>query len=283
VKDGERLALLVLLGAGAWYVTRTDPVTGRSVADDILQGLGLGSPSTGPIYGGLVDRPAPYSSSSPASGTSSSSGSSRTGQIIGLGGSVAAATLPALVGGGGTAAAAGSSAAAGGAGLGLAGALTITGVAAGAAVLAWAIISKGLFRGGEEGIHVNPARQEYLQAFNTHYGFPPYDPGLGDGRGFAKACGDVGMPGYEADRLLRRIHAADKDAEWKAATDDATVTFEAYERLKGAATLPAWRQQQLAGAVVFANGQTQQQLVAATISLGSGYADLVQDYMKAFL
>jgi hypothetical protein len=282
--NGNRAAVAVIVLGGAYYLTRRNPTTGRSLADDVLQGLGVG-PGTA--------RPAGYSSASPySSGASVGSSSTpaatanRTATYAAAGASIAASTLPAILGGsaaaGGGAAAAGGSAAGAGAGIGLAGALTITGVAAGAAILAWGIIEKGWFRGGEEALKVNPARDTYLQAYNQHYGFPASDPGLGDGRGFAQACGDVGMPGFEADRLLRRLHKADTINEWKAATADATATFEQYERLKGSSVLPAWRQQQLQGAIVFANGQTVTQLVAATLALGSGYADLVADYRRGF-
>ena len=33
---------------------------------------------------------------------------------------------------------------------------------AGAVLLAWAIVDKGLWRGGEEALHVNPARDRFL-------------------------------------------------------------------------------------------------------------------------
>lgn len=46
-----------------------------------------------------------------------------------------------------------------------AGALAATGIGAGAALLTWAIVKKGLFRGGEEGITVNPARDEWILQF----------------------------------------------------------------------------------------------------------------------
>lgn len=48
-----------------------------------------------------------------------------------------------------------------------AGALAATGIGAAGAILAWAIASKGLFRGGEEGIFVNPARDAFLANFAT--------------------------------------------------------------------------------------------------------------------
>lgn len=44
-------------------------------------------------------------------------------------------------------------------------ALAATGIGAGAALLTWAVVNKGLFRGGEEGIKVNPSRDAFLLQF----------------------------------------------------------------------------------------------------------------------
>jgi predicted lipid-binding transport protein (Tim44 family) len=255
----------------------------------LLSGLGLT-----PI-GPPTARTVPFAGTSPANNYSSAASpatasSSRGAQIAAAGASIAAPLLPGLIGGGGVAATtAGGGTAAGGAGIGLAGALTITGIAAGAAILAWAIIAKGLFRGGEEALKVSPARDEYFNAFNKQLGLP-----LGNGgddtaltlgfRRFAesfKAADGGGIPGYEVDRMLRRIHKADKVTEWQAATADVEQTWRAYESLPATGG-PPWRVAQLQGGVVFANGQTQAQLVAATIALGSGYADLVADYRRGF-
>lgn len=287
--QGNRAAVAVIILATAYYLTRSNPATGRSRADDLLSGLGL-SP-----LGPPTARTVPFAGSSPANNytgnpSPATSSSSRGAQLLGAGASIAASTLPAVLGGGGAAASsAASGAAAGGAGIGLAGALAITGVAAGAAILAWAIIAKGLFRGGEEALKVSPARDEYFNAFNKQLGLP-----LGNGgndtaltlgfrtiAGNLRAADGAGIPGYEVDRMLRRIHAADKITEWQAATADVEQTFRAYESLPSTGG-PAWRVSQLQGGVVFANGQTQQQLIASTLALGSGYADLVTLYRGAF-
>ena len=50
------------------------------------------------------------------------------------------------------------------------------GIGAGVAALYWAISSKGLFRGGEEALVVNPARDRYIQFWGP--------PGTGPGSGF---------------------------------------------------------------------------------------------------
>jgi hypothetical protein len=49
--------------------------------------------------------------------------------------------------------------------LGLSGGLVATGIGAGAAVIAWGVIDKGWFRGGEEGVKVNPNRDVFLSQF----------------------------------------------------------------------------------------------------------------------
>ena len=50
------------------------------------------------------------------------------------------------------------------------------GIGAGVAALYYAIAVKGLFRGGEEALHVNPVRDKYLAMFGP--------PGTGEGSGF---------------------------------------------------------------------------------------------------
>ena len=59
----------------------------------------------------------------------------------------------------------------------LAGTLT-AGIGAAVGVLAWAIGSKGLFRGGEEALYVNPARDRYIQFWGP--------PGTGPESGFSR-------------------------------------------------------------------------------------------------
>src|SRR5262245_9090429 len=43
------------------------------------------------------------------------------------------------------------------------------GLAAGGLLLSWAIVDKGLFRGGEEGVKVNPARDAFFNSFVQGY------------------------------------------------------------------------------------------------------------------
>jgi len=89
-------------------------------------------------------------------------GSAAVGAMLGIGGTTAAA------GAGAAAAATGGGAGVVGAtagGIGLAGTVAITGGIAGAAVLTWAVWKKGLFRGGEEALLVNPDRDQFLLQF----------------------------------------------------------------------------------------------------------------------
>lgn len=53
------------------------------------------------------------------------------------------------------------------AGIGSAAAIATAGIAAGVGLLAWGIMDKGWFRGGEEGITVNPNRDEFLSQFSN--------------------------------------------------------------------------------------------------------------------
>lgn len=56
------------------------------------------------------------------------------------------------------------------AGVGLVGAAAVAtaGIAAGVGLLAWGIADKGWFRGGEEGVKVNPARDRFLAQFASY-------------------------------------------------------------------------------------------------------------------
>jgi len=60
---------------------------------------------------------------------------------------------------------AGAAGIAGAVGLGSAAAVATAGIAAGVGLLVWGIADKGWFRGGEEGVKVNPARDNYLSQF----------------------------------------------------------------------------------------------------------------------
>lgn len=80
----------------------------------------------------------------------------------------AASAIGGLFAGGGAAAAGGGGAglAAGvGGGIGAGATIAITGGIAGGVLLTWAVWKKGLFRGGEEALHVNPDRDQFEKQF----------------------------------------------------------------------------------------------------------------------
>lgn len=109
---------------------------------------------------------------------------------------------------------------AGAAGLAGSAALAATGIGAAAAVLTWAITSKGLFRGGEEGIRVNPMRDDFLGHF------APLDQ-------WRDARNPPGFSGFAAlvhyvtgsDGLAVSVFRADREASFKAAVDAASAAL----------------------------------------------------------
>jgi hypothetical protein len=150
--------------------------------------------------------------------------SSLTPQAISAGIATVGAIGGAVTAGGGAAGTTGAAGAAGG--IGTAAAFTAAGIAAGAAVLTWAIISRGLFRGGWEGTKGNELRDAWFQPF-----IDQYFPGSGSDRQFdayLRAAADAGLPGDVAERLISAIYAADSDSEWQAATADVSQQFEYY-------------------------------------------------------
>lgn len=100
----------------------------------------------------------------------------------------------------------------------LAGTLT-AGIGAGIGVLAWAIGSKGLFRGGEEALYVNPARDRYLAFFGP--------PGTGPGSGFhnlaARLTEITGEP--NGSHYFSALKAADTTEKLIKATLDIQQVF----------------------------------------------------------
>lgn len=87
-----------------------------------------------------------------------------------------------------------------------------TGIGAGAGLLTWGVWKKGLFRGGEEALHVNPARDQYLLQFGP--------PGTGDGSGFHTLAATLTNLTQEdgGGMLFRALIQADSLDELTAAT-----------------------------------------------------------------
>jgi hypothetical protein len=91
-----------------------------------------------------------------------------------------------------------------GLGLGLTGGLVATGIGAIGGVLAWGVLRQGWFRGGEEALVVNPARDQFLAQF------APIDP-------YTDAANPQGFYGLawllaelgDGDRLHRALRSAE--------------------------------------------------------------------------
>jgi hypothetical protein len=84
-------------------------------------------------------------------------------------------------------------------------------VGAAAALLTWGIVQKGWFRGGEEALHVNPARDQFVSAFK------PLDQvrwGIPGGHGLAALL--TGVTGQEAGgRWQLALNRADTRVEFE--------------------------------------------------------------------
>ncbi|MGH7465931.1 MAG: hypothetical protein ACREK1_12195, partial [Longimicrobiales bacterium] len=92
-------------------------------------------------------------------------------------------------------------------------------------VLTWAIASKGLFRGGEEGIRVNPMRDAFLANFGglDQWRDSRNPPGFS---GFAALIHHL----YGSDALAVAVFQADKERTFKAAVDAASAVIAADPR-----------------------------------------------------
>jgi hypothetical protein len=137
--------------------------------------------------------------------------------FAGLFGGGGAGLLGGLTGGGGSAAAGGAGAAAG-AGGGVMGGLgafftnpwTI-GIGASLAGL-MAIWQSGLFRGGEEGTQVNPARDAFFGGFQQQFGGDQFSA-------IAQAFASAGVSGDIAQQLIKAVYDADTMKEFQAAAE----------------------------------------------------------------
>jgi len=145
-----KMLVLLALGGGVLYVLlRRNPVTGQTMLEQLVtptaaygmqDQFGYRGPGNTSGYG-----PAQPPSKSTAVIGAIGAGSAAVGALAGIGGSTAAA---ATAGGIGTAATIG-----------------LTAGIAGGVLLTWAVWKKGLFRGGEEALLVNPDRDQFLLQF----------------------------------------------------------------------------------------------------------------------
>jgi hypothetical protein len=146
----KTVVVVGLAGAAAYFLfIRRNPATGLALVDELL------------VPRAATDLPTHNPGNTSAYGQAAP-GAPRT-SAIGVIGASSAAVGGLLASGGSTAAAgAGATAAATGTGIGVASTIAITGGIAGAALLTWAVWKKGLFRGGEEALLVNPDRDQFL-------------------------------------------------------------------------------------------------------------------------
>jgi hypothetical protein len=127
------------------------PMVGSSFLDTLFPGNTIGLT---PTQAALL----PYSRTTAAGNTPSQPGTPASvpiGQPVGVGIAVTGATTGLTVG----------SKVAGAGGLSLTSGLIATGIGAAAAVVAWGVIDKGWFRGGQEALYVNPNRDVFLSQF----------------------------------------------------------------------------------------------------------------------
>lgn len=164
----------VVAVAGMAYILLRRGPSGTSLLDSLSDGDLFGPSAAAPSLPEALPGNAPAqpgSSSSPATTAIGliGAGSAAVGAFSAIGGSTAAAAGAAATAASGGAATTGAAAA----GIGAAGTIALTGGIAGAALLTWAVWKKGLFRGGEEALHVNPDRDQFFAQFG-----PPSSSGI---------------------------------------------------------------------------------------------------------
>lgn len=193
MQQPERLVALAVIGGGAYYLISS------GVLDGLLQTLGLAPRSTVALTPQQQRVNTEYQTATQALSNIVDQ-QQATEKVRSAAGAYAFTIAGATT--------AGSIAAA--AHLGLAGAtgtLAATGYGAAAALLVWGITQKGWFRGGEEGVQVNPARDQFIDTF-----VQVYYPGAGSEKQFdamARALGDCGVDGNTAQQVIAQLYAAD--------------------------------------------------------------------------
>lgn len=211
---GKVVVLAVVAGGAYFLIVRRNPQTGQT-------GLEALTGSLDNLFGGPVQaQTLPIRGPGNTNGEGPATPSSRGTAVIGAIGAGSAAVGSILAGGGAaaaagstaTAAASGGTAAAAG-GIGAAGIATIAGVAGGAAILTWAIWKKGLFRGGEEALLVNPDRDQFLLQFGPRW--------QGEGKG--GPTWEESGNGRLAALLTELTHVGGGGPMWKALAEADTI------------------------------------------------------------
>lgn len=205
MSTGKAFAFVALGGVGLYLLYRTFRVQGGALAD----ALSLFDPFFGPSTPGFGQMSGYQPSTGPGNEPIQQS-KPIAPAIAGVVGAI-------------TAGGSGSSGSDGGiSGKGAA----IAGAAAGAGLLVWGIVTQGWFRGGEEGIYVNPNRDEFLANFEH---FDPYrDQNNPSGfYGLAWLLNEMGAENGPlaqigrayGDRLFAALTRADTKEEFNAARD----------------------------------------------------------------
>lgn len=102
------------------------------------------------------------------------------------------------------------------------GSLALTGYGAAAALIIWGITRKGWFRGGEEGVYVNPARDDFTDVWICIYFGDPKDFTRAEiqevrYRAMVKSFEDAGVPNQYISPTIARLYAADTMKEFESA------------------------------------------------------------------
>ncbi len=181
-----KLIAVIALGGGAVYILTRRGASGNTVLQDLISPQAAQAQSLIPARGpGNTSSLGPGATPRPGSTAIGLIGASTAavGSLLAAGGGTAAAgAAAATAAAGGAAATGGTTAAAVGGGIGTAATIGITAGIGGAVLLTWAVWKKGLFRGGEEALHVNGDRDQFLLQFG-----PPGWQMAADGRGISGA------------------------------------------------------------------------------------------------
>lgn len=221
--NAKMIAGVALAGLGGyWLLIRRDPSSGQTAFEQLVSPNAASAQSRLPAKGpGNTSADGPAAPPRPGKGQAIIGaigvGSAAVGSLLAAGGTTAAAGAA-----GATAAAGGTTAAAGVAGgIGTAATIGITaGIGAGV-LLTWAVWKKGLFRGGEEALLVNPDRDQFLLQFGPRWqgagkGGPTWEQS-GNGR---LAALIFELDHDSSQRLWKALAEADHIDEFERATRD---------------------------------------------------------------
>lgn len=222
--DKIKTLAIVALGGGAAYILflKRNPQTGQSAFQELISPSAAYAQDRLPGHG-----PGNTSSEGPATPPNlrttvvglAGAGTALVASLLGSGGTVAAAGGAAATAATGGVTAGSAGAAAGG--IGTAATVGITAGIGGGILLTWAIWKKGLFRGGEEALLVNPDRDQFLSQFGPRWqgagkGGPTWEQ---SGAGKLAAL-IFSLDHDDTQRLWKALMAADHIKPFETATRD---------------------------------------------------------------